>query len=77
MARNVKVQFQGSTVDGRAVEFDAKKEAWNEYVTEDGALVRVRTVVSEIIVTSEKTPDGEPVVLIKSATLVTYVPKGG
>ena len=35
MARNVKVPFQGKTIDGRAVEFDTRKETWNEYVTEE------------------------------------------
>ena len=72
MPRRTKIPYQNRVIQGVSMEFDAERENWNEYRLEDGSLVRVRTVVSDIVKTDEPTETGEPLIIVRSTTLIAY-----
>lgn len=75
MPRRTTVNLRGRELDGELAEFTSKEEHWNEYELADGGLVRVRIVVSEIIVCDEKNDDGNPLVVVKSSIIVSHQPQ--
>ena len=73
MARPINVQYGGKEVTGEDMSFTVKDEPWVDYTLEDGSLVRVRLVVTNIVRSNEMEMDGgDPLVLIKSKTVVAY-----
>jgi hypothetical protein len=62
----------GKTVSALDLEFKPKSEQWNEYELENGGLLRVRVIISDIALTNEKNPAGDPLVITKANVLVTY-----
>lgn len=56
---------------GTSVPFEIVKEDWNRYKLEDGTIVSLRLIVSDIIKTDNKLPNGEPVVAVKSTTIIS------
>lgn len=55
---------------GESVEFEALKESWNEYLLEDGRILRFKAVVSKIIKTDQIGPDGNPIYFVTSSSVV-------
>ena len=43
-----KINFQGREVDATEIEFQTRKEDWNEYQLMDGSVVKMKLVVSAI-----------------------------
>ena len=43
-----KINFQGQEVDATEIEFQTRKEDWNEYQLMDGTVIKMKLVVSEI-----------------------------
>lgn len=75
MAKPKKVEWQGKKLDGQSMDFTPLNESWSEYRLENGGTVKVRVVLSEVVVVAnERTETGDPLVLVKSATLVDYQP---
>jgi hypothetical protein len=72
MSKKTIIDYQGRKVEGQEMSFKAEQEGWNQYRLEDGNTVRVRVVVTDVIKTKEKAPNGEPLVIVKSALLVNY-----
>jgi len=64
------------TPDGRELEvqplgFRSTAEHWNEYFLDDGSVVRVKLVATEIVrVEGEYDPEGNPVYVVKSANVL-------
>ena len=62
--------------DGREVEavemsFQAASENWNEYLLDDGSVVRMKLVATEVVrVEGEYDPQGQPVYLVQSTNLM-------
>ncbi len=52
------------------LDFDVLHEAWNEYKTEDGTVLKLKTVVSKIT-RLERYTGGDPVYVISSSNIVT------
>ncbi len=63
--------------DGREVEvqpvgYRATAEHWNEYFLDDGSVVRVKLVATEIArVENEYDDDGNPVYIVRSANVLS------
>jgi hypothetical protein len=67
-----KVNYQGREVDATIVDFLIAKEDWNEYHLHDGAVLRLRVVLSEVYrVTGEYDSAGVPIYVTKSGNVVT------
>ena len=70
-----KINFQGREVDATDVEFQTRKEDWNEYQLMDGTVIKMKLVVSQIFrVDGVYDTDGNPTYQIKSTNLPVVKP---
>ena len=66
----------GQVLLGKEVEFEVIKENFNEYKTEQGYMVKQKTVVGKMFIQVDEngneipTPDGEPNIITRSANLI-------
>lgn len=71
MAKRVKVTVEGQEFDAIELQFDVRKEDWNEYDLLDGGRIRLKTSVLKILRVLDSngnpasTPDGEPHYLVR------------
>lgn len=72
MERKRKVPLpDGSVVDGAEVGFRTSGEHWNEYLADDGSVIRLKLVVTEILRLDDTyEPDGTPSYVVKSTTVM-------
>jgi len=75
MSRPTEIEYQGRTLQGRAMDFHPVKEDWNTYRLEDGTLVKVRVIPSDFVVTEKKNAMGDPLIVVKASTIVACEPK--
>jgi len=69
--RSRKISWQGRTVDATEVTYQPSGEHWNEYLVDDGTVIKMKTVVTEILrVQGEHDQEGNPVYLVKSANIM-------
>ena len=59
MATIIKVMVNGKETSAIELDFDIKREEWNEYKIPGGGTVRVKTTVSRILM--EVDEDGKPI----------------
>lgn len=70
--RKVKVSFQGREVDAVTVDAAQTNERWNEYLLDDGTLLKVKLVLTNVTrLDNCYTQQGEPVYAIQSTTVVS------
>jgi hypothetical protein len=72
MERITKVLYKGSTVEGVEMDFKTIKEEWNEYQLNDGSIIRMKLVVTNIV----RVPDqydnvGNPIYVVRSSNVLT------
>jgi hypothetical protein len=68
--RQVNVPGLGQA-EGTEVGFRTSGENWNEYLLDDGTVLRLKLVVTEVVrVDSHHDPDGNPVYLVKSQNVM-------
>ena len=74
----IRFEREGNEVDGINADFDTEKDDWSVYRLSDGSRVKVRTIVSDIIVTNEQVKEGVPLIAVHHAVIVKYdAPKRG
>ena len=62
-----KIPFQGQEVDATEVEFQTRKEDWNEYQLMDGSVIKMKAVVGEIVrIEGKYDNEGNPVYVVRS-----------
>jgi hypothetical protein len=60
----------GRTVEATIMPFQAGGEHWNEYLVDDGTVVKIKLVVTEILrVDGEYDAKGDPLYLIQSQNI--------
>ena len=65
-----KIKWQGKDVDALEIRFKGVREEWNEYDLEDGSIIRMKLVVTEILrVQGEYDPENNPAYVIKSGII--------
>lgn len=75
MGKRVKLTVGDHQIDAEEKNFNVVHEEWNEYMLEDGTVVKVKTTpVKMFRVLDDQgkpsfTPDGEPSVLVKHQTI--------
>lgn len=71
-----KISISGTEVDATVMPFQAGAENWNEYLLNDGTVLRVKLVATEVLrLDGVYSDDGEPVYLVKSQNVTaTSVP---
>lgn len=70
--RKKKIQLpNGQSVEASEVPFQTGAEHWNEYVLQDGSVLKLRTVTTEILrVDGQYDNDGNPVYILKSTNVL-------
>jgi hypothetical protein len=72
MERNIKVPFEGKIVEGLEMDFKSVKEDWNEYQVNDGVIIRMKVVVTNIAKIPDKyDPEGNPIYVVKSSNVLS------
>jgi len=62
-----KIPYKDQEVDATDVEFNTRREDWNEYQLMDGTIIKMKPVVSEIFkVPNEFDNEGNPVYIVRS-----------
>ena len=74
MARKTRINIGDRTIEAEDMEFQTGREDWNEYTVEDGYTVRIKLVVSSILKTGERDPQGNPVYIVQSTNIVKVLP---
>ena len=73
--KKVQLKVGDNTVEGTLVDFETLREEYNSYKLADGSIIRMKTVVTNIIRTEEFAPTGEPIYVVNSQNvLVADVP---
>ena len=69
-----RIPFQGRQIDAKSIDFLTRKEDFSEYQLIDGRVLRIKLVVTRILlVEGEKDPEGNPVYVIQSTNVVAPV----
>lgn len=74
MGRRTRINIGDRSIEAEDMEFRSTREDWNEYQVEDGFTVRVKLVVSSILKTGERDPQGNPVYIVQSTNIVKVLP---
>lgn len=74
MSRKTRINMGDRSMEAEDMEFQTGKEDWNEYQVEDGFTVRIKLVVSSILKTAERDPQGNPVYIVQSTNIVKVLP---
>lgn len=66
--------FNGQLHDATLVPVTSSQEQWSEYILDDGSLLRLKTVVTEIYKIDEVyTAEGDPVYQVKSKNIASVI----
>ena len=66
-----KIPFKGQEVDATEVDFQTRKEDWNEYQLMDGSFIRMKLVVGDIFkVAGEYDDEGNPIYIVRSKNVL-------
>lgn len=70
MERKKKIQGPAGDIEATEVGFRTSGENWNEYLADDGSVIRIKLVVTEILrIDGQYDQDGNPAYLIKSSNV--------
>lgn len=62
----------GSEIEGSVMTFRSSGEHWNEYLVDDGSVVRIKLVATEILRLDDQfDPQGNPVYLVQSTNVMS------
>lgn len=72
MGQKVKIEFQGQQVNAEMVEVSQAGERWNEYLLEDGTILKVKLVLTNVYrVEGQYDAEGNPVYILQSTNVVS------
>lgn len=78
MERKTKIMYNGQLHDATFIPVTSSQEQWNEYLLDDGTLIRMKTVVTEIYRIDDLLgAEGDPLYHIKSKNIASAVPPEG
>jgi hypothetical protein len=64
----------GKKVKGKQIPFSPRKEEWNEYVLDDGNILQIKLVVTDVFRTNKiEKATGQPIYLAKSQNAVRVI----
>jgi hypothetical protein len=71
MERRKKIRLGNEIVDGIEVPFQSGGEHWNEYLVEDGSVVKMKSVATDIVrIEGRFDSEGNPMYVVKSTNIV-------
>ena len=80
MAEKIKVfapDAMGKIIEVVGVNMDISetKEPWSEYILEDGTKIKAKQAVINIVKLEQNNPDGTPVYVLQSQSMMSVLPK--
>jgi hypothetical protein len=73
MERRRKVNYNGKQCEGIEIPIKTSGEFWNEYMLEDGTVLRVKVIMTDVVkVDNEYDAEGTPVYVMKT-TMISSV----
>ncbi len=74
--REVEIPYEGATVRALELEFTTEGECWGEFTTEEGAHIKMRSIVSRIYrLIGKLHDDGTPIHILHGSVVIdTAVP---
>lgn len=71
MARKKKINLGGTMVEGTEIGFRPSGEHWNEYLLDDGTVVRIKLVLTGVVrIDGMYDAEGEPVYFANSTNVM-------
>ena len=72
MAQRVKINFNGQQVDAQLVEVTQGGERWNEYLLEDGTIMKVKLVLTNVYrAEGQYDAEGNPIYIVQSTNVLS------
>ena len=72
MGKPRKIKWKDKEIEVEDLDFDIINESPSEYKAEDGTIIRVRVVTTNIFrAVEEKTPDGDPLFIVRSNNVLS------
>lgn len=72
MADKIKVNYAGEEVDAVPVEINQAGENWNQYLLDDGSIIKMKLVATKVLRLENKyDEDNNPVYLVKSTNIMS------
>lgn len=69
--RRRRIRLGDQEVEAVQLTFQSAGENWNEYLVNDGTVIKLKPVATEILrVADQYDPDGNPVYVVRSANVV-------
>jgi len=66
-----KVNFEGGEVDATEIDFQTRREDWNEYQLMDGSIIKLKAVVTQILrIEGRYDREDNPVYRVKSTNVL-------
>ena len=70
--RRVKINFAGQQVDADLIEVSQAQERWNEYLLDDGTILKIKLVVTNVYrVEGQYDAEGNPLYVVQSTNVVS------
>lgn len=67
-----KINFGGREVDGTIVDVNQSNEKWNEYLLEDGTVLKMKLILKKVLkIDGQYDPEGNPVYVMQSTNVST------
>jgi len=71
VCRMRKIPFRGQEVDATEVDFQTRKEDWNEYQLMDGTVIKMKLVAGEVFrIEGEYDEEANPVYIVRSKNVL-------
>ncbi len=71
METRTRINFGVKDVEATQVGFKVIKEEWNEYQADDGTVIRLKVIVTEVYRLDEYDQDFKPIYVIKSSNVLS------
>jgi hypothetical protein len=72
MADRIKINYGGEEVDATSIEINQSSEYWNQYLLDDGSIVKMKLVVTKVLRIENKfDAEGNPVYLVQSTNVMS------
>lgn len=66
------IRFGGREVEAVPIDVNQSSERWNEYLLEDGTLVKMKLVLKKVLrVEGQYDPEGNPLYVLQSTNVTT------
>ena len=72
MAEKIKINYAGEEVEAVAIDINQSSEYWNQYLLDDGSVVKMKLVATKILrVEAKFDDDHNPIYLVKSTNIMS------